>query len=253
MKTRTKYTLAAVAAVIAVIVVFVSRDGIRYRLTEWTKPAVPPEMPRPTPTPKPSPGAPKASPTPIPDSINLSVPFTTQAPLGVWDADHEEFCEEAASLMAASYLIGDMSITNPAVADARLYELKAWEVATFGYFQDTTAAETTRMLTESLKASPVKLVYNPTVAELEQFLAAGRLVIVPAAGRMLDNPYFTGAGPLYHMVLLKGYTSDTFITNDPGTRHGANYVYPINTIMQAMHDWNGGDVTNGAKVVIVVG
>lgn len=249
-----RYAIASVVIIVLAVAVFAYRDALRFRLTEMAKPAVPSEMPRPTPTAKPSPGVPKPSPTPVPEQVNLSVPFTSQAPLGVWDADHEEFCEEAAALMAASYLTGDRSITDPATADARLYDLKSWEVSVLGHFEDTTAAETARMLTEKLKASPVKLVYNPTAAEMRQFLAAGRLIIVPSAGRMLGNPYFTAPGPVYHMILLKGYTKDnSFISNDPGTRHGANYVYPETTVMQAMHDWNNGDVNNGAKVVIVVG
>lgn len=249
-----RYVIGALVLITVAAAVFVYRDAIRFRVTEWSKPAVPSEQPRPTPTPRPSPGTPKPSATPFPSQVNLLVPFTSQTPLGVWDADHEEFCEEAAALMAASYLIGDSSITDPATADARLYDLKAWEVSTLGHFEDTTAAETARMLTEKLKASPVKLVTNPTAAALRQFLASGRLVIVPSAGRMLGNPYFTAPGPVYHMILLKGYTNDgNFISNDPGTRHGANYLYSETTVMQAMHDWNDGDVEHGAKVVIVVG
>jgi len=54
------------------------------------------------------------------------------------------------------------------------------------------------------------------------------------------------------MLLLKGYTSDgEFITNDPGTRNGRNYVYKQAVLMAAIHDWNGGDVMNGVPVVIV--
>ncbi|HTP57253.1 MAG TPA: C39 family peptidase [Candidatus Paceibacterota bacterium] len=242
---RAQRVITAVIIIGIAGVLFASRDAIRFRIAEWSKPAVPPAIPRPTLQP---------SPTSLPDSINLSVPFTSQAPFGVWDADHEDFCEEAAALMAASYLSGDTSITDPAVAEARLQSIKTWELATFGYFRDTTAAETARILTEKLGAMPVQLVRDPTADDLKRFLAAGRLVLVPSAGRLLDNPYFTAPGPVYHMLLLKGYLQDgSFITNDPGTRHGADYVYSSDTIMNAMHDWNGGDVSHGARVVIVVG
>ena len=254
MRTSTKRIVITLVVIAAAGVLVASRDAIRYRIAEWSKPAVPSAIPRPTATPARSPGTPEPSPTPLPGSINLSVPFTSQAPLGVWDADHEDFCEEAAALMAASYLTGDTSISDPAVADAKLQSIKTWELATFGYFQDTTAAETARILDEKLKATPVQLVRNPTADDLRRFLAAGRLVLVPSAGRLLDNPYFTAPGPVYHMLLLKGYLQNgSFITNDPGTRHGADYVYSEDTIMNALHDWNGGDVLHGARIVIVVG
>ena len=47
-------------------------------------------------------------------------------------------------------------------------------------------------------------------------------VLLPAAGRLLRNPYFSGQGPLYHMLVVKGYTRDgKIITDDPGTRLAA--------------------------------
>jgi hypothetical protein len=187
-------------------------------------------------------------------SVNLDITFVSQAPHKVWDADHEDFCEEAAALMSASYIRGDRSVADINVAEAALQDAKAWELSVFGYFESTTAVQTARMLTEHFGISAVDVVANPTEAQLISWLADGKAVIVPAAGRMLGNPNFTGQGPLYHMLVLKGYTADgRFITNDPGTRKGADYLYERSVIMEAMHDWNNGDVNNGAKVVIVVG
>jgi hypothetical protein len=189
----------------------------------------------------------------LPVEINLAVPFTTQAPKSVWDADHEEFCEEAAVLMAEVY-VNNQSIPNADFADSQLYSMKDYELQTFGYFKDTTAAETAKILTDFYHVKNVQLVNNPTLDQIKQTLASGKVIIEPAAGRMLGNPNFTGAGPLYHNILLKGYTKDgKIITNDPGTRKGANYIYSSQTILDAMHDWNGGDVDHGAKVIIVVG
>jgi hypothetical protein len=97
-----------------------------------------------------------------------------------------------------------------------------------------------------------EVVEDPSVEDLKKHIVAGYPVIVPTAGRMLGNPNFTGEGPLYHALVLKGFTETTFVTNDPGTRRGADYQYDFETVMNAMHDWNGGDVENGAKVVVVV-
>lgn len=185
-----------------------------------------------------------------PTEINLNVPFTSQAPHATWDDDHQEFCEEASVLMAGRYF-EDRPITGKDDAEAALQRLKARELELFGYFKDTTAEETARLLGD-VYAVETELVRDPTIAQLKAALADGRLVLVPAAGRQLGNPNFTSPGPLYHMLVLKGYTQDgQFITNDPGTRKGADYVYPFDSIMTAMHDWNGGDVARGEKVVVI--
>lgn len=189
----------------------------------------------------------------LPVEINLAVPFTVQAPHGNWEDPYGEFCEEASVLMAASYILG-LTIPNPDFADQKLNEIKDFELQRFGYHLDTTAEETTIILKEFYKIDKVKVVYDPTKEDIKKALTEKKVVIIPAAGRMLGNPYFTAPGPLYHMLVIKGYTKDgNFITNDPGTRRGADFIYSPNVIMNAIHDWNGGDVENGKKVMIIVG
>jgi hypothetical protein len=57
------------------------------------------------------------------------------------------------------------------------------------------------------------------------------------------------------MLVIKGYTSaEKFITNDPGTRRGADFLYDENVIMEAMHDWRvDKNIDLGKKVIIIVG
>lgn len=183
--------------------------------------------------------------------LNLNVPFTSQAPHANWDEDHREFCEEAAVLMAGRYF-SKRTIENKDDAEAALQQLKTRELELFGYFKDTTAAETAQLL-EDVYAVMTEVIRDPTIDQLKAALAAGRLVLIPAAGRQLGNPNFRRPGPLYHMLVLKGYTKGgKFITNDPGTRKGADYVYPFERVMTAMHDWNNGNVADGGKVAIIV-
>jgi hypothetical protein len=94
---------------------------------------------------------------------------------------------------------------------------------------------------------------NPTVDQLKSALDGGALIIIPAAGQQLGNPYFQQPGPKYHMLMIRGYTVDGHaITNDPGTRRGEAYVYKWETLLNAVHDWNGGDVENGENTVAII-
>ena len=185
--------------------------------------------------------------------INLAVPFTVQAPHANWEDPYADFCEEASVLMAASYILG-LDISSPDFADKKMLEIKAFEDQRFGYSKDTTAEETATILREFYKIDKIKLVYNPTENDIKKALAEKKAIIIPAAGRQLGNPYFRQPGPLYHMLVIKGYTKEgNFITNDPGTRRGADFIYNSDIIMNVIHDWNGGDVEHGRKIVIIVG
>lgn len=189
--------------------------------------------------------------TEIPSQINLSVPFTSQAPFSNWDAVHEQTCEEAAVLMVARFW-QKREIANKDDAEKSLQQIISWEKETFGFFEDTTAEETAQILREFYGFKNVKVKYSPSVDDIKREVAVGHPVIVPAAGRQLPNPNFKSPGPLYHMLVIKGYTPDKFITNDPGTRKGADFVYKYDALINAVHDWNGGEVYSGRKIMIVV-
>ncbi|MBI4093148.1 MAG: C39 family peptidase [Candidatus Kerfeldbacteria bacterium] len=199
-------------------------------------------------------------PEPLPVAVNLKVPFTSQAPDANWDQDHEEFCEEAAVLMVGRYW-QDRTIEGKSDAEAALQEIKTFELKEFGFYYDTTAAETARIL-ENLYGLRVEIIADPSLDDIKRAVASGNPVIVPTAGRQLGNPNFRRPGPVYHNLVIKGYTADgKLITNDPGTRKGADYLYSAEVVLNAMHDWvpagertvpRNGDVGEGRKVVIVV-
>ena len=187
-----------------------------------------------------------------PSEYNLAVPFTSQAPHGNWVPPYKEACEEASALMAAFYFQKEPDgQIDPETADEEILRIVAFEDTFFGYNADTTAAETA-LLIENYCHLTTELVMNPTADQLKEQIAAGYPIIMPAAGRQLGNPYFTAPGPRYHMLVIKGYTEEGFITNDPGTRHGEDYFYSTDVLLNAIHDWNGGEVELGEKVVIVV-
>jgi hypothetical protein len=181
----------------------------------------------------------------------MGVSFTSQAPTGNWDPPFDEACEEASALMVVRYFHGQ-PFKSSEDADAAIRAM-AQANADLGYPIDTTAEEVVTLLTSVAPELNSRTLKNPTIDQLKQHLSDDALIIVPAAGRQLGNPYFQNPGPLYHMLVLRGYTKDGyFITNDPGTKRGEQYVYRFEKIMSAMHDWNGGDVENGQKIVVVV-
>ena len=89
-------------------------------------------------------------------------------------------------------------------------------------------------------------------------MSRGSLVLVPAFGQILGNPYFTPPGPATHMLVIRGYdeTTKEFITNDPGTRRGEGYRYSYAALVRAIRDYPTGDhepVPTLEKRMIVVG
>ncbi len=190
-----------------------------------------------------------------PESYNLAVPFTSQAPNGNWSVPFKEACEEASLYMVHAYYQGvKETAIDPETATTQLQKIVAFEKELFGYYEDTTTEQTGTLAELMYGYATVEIIDNPTVDQIKAHIAAGRPVIVPMAGRLLGNPFYTAPGPLYHMLVIRGYTKEEkFITNDPGTKHGEAYLYDFDTLMSAMHDWNGGgEITEGKKVILVV-
>jgi hypothetical protein len=225
----------------------------------------PTAVPSPTVTPSVAPtpaNQPSPTPTALPEEVNLNVPFTPQAPTANWDATHEETCEEASLLMAYWYVKeenGSASGRNKNLvpadkAEAKLMELVDWQKDTFGYFEDTTVAETVRIAKEKLGLTKVRVLNDVSANTLKQELAEGNVIVVPLAGQEVDNPYFKQPGPPYHMITLRGYNKSGFITNDPGTRNGESFIYKENDLLPAIHDWTGKDSTinEGTPRVIII-
>lgn len=188
----------------------------------------------------------------IPGKIFIKVPFTSQAPFGVWDEKHEEACEEASILMIAYYLQGKE--LNKDIAEREIQKMIDFEVNNYGDYKDSNAEEMIKLAEDFYGLKNLKSVYDFNKEELKKELAKGNPVIIPAAGRELGNPYYTQPGPLYHMLVLVGYSGDQIITNDPGTRRGEGYRYNIDVLYNAIHDFPGDKdkIKEGRKDMIVI-
>lgn len=203
----------------------------------------------------------------------LNVPFTPQAPTANWDQLHNEACEEASAIMSAVYFNavspsplakgeapsasegqrGRTTNLDPSLVESEISKLTTWQDQNFGYHLDTTSAETAKMIRE-VYGLQTQLLNNFTADNLKKALAEGKLAAISENGRLLGNPYYKQPGPVHHMLLIKGYNGDNFITNDSGTKRGLNYAYDFETIYNAAADWDHGinNVNSKEKTAIII-
>ena len=205
----------------------------------------------PDPDPAPEP-APDIVPTePLPEKFLLEIPFYSQAPFGNWDKVHEEMCEEASVLNGGLYLLGEKPSKD--AFEKELMTFKKLEEKELGDYESNTIAEI-KKVTDIYFAGKItsKIINDPTIEDIKKEIASRNPVVAPLAGRDIGNPNFTPPGPVYHMLVIKGYDAQNFITNDVGTRKGESYTYKKEVIMKNMHDWNPQDIHKGARRVLVL-
>ena len=141
---------------------------------------------------------------------------------------------------------------NKEVAYHGLLNLQKLKIKLLGWSLDENAEKIIQLINNYFPWE-AHLANKPSLADLKNELDHDRPVIIPVYGRALHNPHFQDSGPDYHTIVLTGYdnSSEEFITNDPGTRHGLDFCYSFATIMDAMHDftWRG-NTKNGDPVAI---
>jgi uncharacterized protein YvpB len=185
----------------------------------------------------------------IPEKILIQVPFISQAPFKIWDALHEDACEEASLLMVEKFLqkenAGTIEEQEKEIKNMVQYETKN------NYGLSITMEELAKIAQDYSEMKNPRVEKNITIDDIKKELADGRPVIIPAAGKILPNPNFKNGGPNYHMLLVVGYDADGFITNDPGTRKGEGFRYTFQALFNAIHDWNPKNILLGQKAYLV--
>ncbi len=184
----------------------------------------------------------------LPKKINLDVPFTSQAPEKIWVDPWEDFCEEAAVLMLDAYY--EEYNLSPLFAKDELLRIWEWE-QTRNFGKSIEIKEIKEIFSKYFNLKS-KIVENPTIGQIKTFIAEGKPVLTVADGKVLPNQYFRNGGPVYHALIIRGYTEDKFITNDPGSGWSKNYEYKYDVLMDSIHDWNNGNVSEGKKVILVI-
>lgn len=200
----------------------------------------------------------------IKPEVNSAVPFTTQSPYAKWDDIHNEACEEAVLIMAKYWL--DNKEIDKETAEQEILDSVAWQEQNLGGHYDLQVLDIVDLARRYFN---IKKIYYSNVNSLNDIkyqLSKGSLVITPMAGRLLDNPYYKRPGPPYHAVVIKGYNDKEIITNDPGTRRGADFSYSYDNFFNAIHNWpyalgektglskdkRAQEVLKGEKIMIVI-
>lgn len=181
--------------------------------------------------------------------INIQSQFYSQAPLGNWSDPWDNACEEASALIIANTYYKH-NWTKEQFAD-QILKMVEWEKQNLGLHKDTNAAQTTAILKEYLNLETITH-QDPTLEQIKGILDKGHMIIGFFAGKTLGNPNYINGGPNYHVIVIKGYTTDNkIITHDVGTNFGADYIYDWTTIQTAMHDL-ATPIEAGAKKIIEV-
>lgn len=186
-----------------------------------------------------------------PKTILLKVPFTAQAPQGDWkDERQQDACEEAAALMAISWIKSGSQQNKPEIVLSqkqwrdKIVGLSDWELKKYGEYRDLSLNAIRDWIFKDYFSYKLVVIKNVnSAADIIKELEQGNLVLVPMNGRALKNPNFASPGPERHMILIKGYDYGTkqFITNDPGTRRGENYRYSAAIIFKAIRTYKTGN------------
>lgn len=187
----------------------------------------------------------------IPESLNIKMPFYSQAPFANWDLPYQEACEEA-SILLVSNLYHQKNWSKKEF-NQEILKLVDWQVERFGDYLHTDVQQTAGMIEEYLGLK-AKVHQNPSFADIQRIIASGHLIVAPFAGKQLGNPFYSNGGPRYHMMVIKGYDTEKgqIVTHDVGTRRGENYVYSWDVVREALHDWHQSDMNQGAPKLIEV-
>lgn len=198
-----------------------------------------------------------ATPIQKPGSVRLKMDFASQAPTGNWDPPYDEACEEASLIIVRHYL--EQTPLNADIMNRDILTMVAHEQSK-GLPIDINMNQLAIVAQEMFGyTGTVVEGSDVTIERIEAELAQGNPVILPLAGQDIGNPYYTGEGPPYHVLVVVGYGSSgspraTFTTHDVGTKRGEYYTYDQDVIMSAIHDWNGSvdTIRNGPKRMLVV-
>ncbi|MCR4280251.1 MAG: C39 family peptidase [Candidatus Komeilibacteria bacterium] len=186
-----------------------------------------------------------------PDTKELAVPFTSQAPAGDWSEPWANACEETSIIMIQHFFQGRDDL-NTATAKTEILKVFKEKEETAGRSLDESMETVAEIVNSSNFGWRAEIVSNPTLEEMRDHIESEKPILAPVYAPELNNPLYTAGGPDYHVIVISGYddTEGVFIVQDPGTQSGANLKFSYDTIMEAIHDFNPDNYSAGEKKVI---
>ena len=169
-----------------------------------------------------------------------TIPFTSQAPYGNWDAPWSDYAEEAVLTMAMGWVHGENTLSREDAYETML-AIGTWEGEQWGHSKATDLAQTLRILKEYFAHPNVELSTQITVESFIAALKDGAVLILPVNGQLLQNPHYGDPAPKNHMILVTAYDPENnrFLAHDPGTLHGENTAYEPEKLLNAVQDLDG--------------
>lgn len=176
------------------------------------------------------------------ETINLDVPFISEAPQKIWSGPWVNACEEASVAMVDNFYLGQNKVA-PKDAATLMNKLFAWQNKLFKSNANSNATRTLQMIDANNMSFKGEIIREPNLDQIKDELRAGRPVISLHYGLDLHNPslIFRRGGSAYHMIVLKGFDENTqeFIVQDNGSHtDGIDFRYSYDTLMSSLHDYN---------------
>lgn len=195
--------------------------------------------------------------TGLPNKYQITAAFIQQAPEKNWNEPWQDACEEASLLTVDFYYKNITSITTEMNRDSIL---KMIDFENQHSFTSDINIDQMAIVGQKYLGYKVKIIDNPTVENIKEYLSKNIPVIVPASGKILfaENTHFNSSGPYYHNLVILGYndTKQQFTVHDVGTKVGAYYHYSYSLLMESIHDFpvsnKKEDIDNGQKRVLIL-
>ncbi len=178
-----------------------------------------------------------------------NVLFYSQAPFGNRNEPYQNACEEASVLLAYYYATRQTPTKKQYNKD--LLNLLAREQNNIGHHKKTTLDQFLYLTHEYLKFPNAYILENADLDEIKREISKWNIIVASFRWDEIYNFHYSANGPDYHVILLKGYDENNFITHDVGTVRWDNRKYPFEMIMDALAYGNKNDLKHpGNKVII---
>ena len=183
-----------------------------------------------------------------PQSVILNVPYVMQAPFGNWSDRRQQYgCEEAAAVMAMAWVReavnspDDTIFKEEALRD--IINMSEYERVVYGFYEDTSAQDTARLMREFYLHSDVEVKENISIEDIKMELSKNRVVLLPMNTRLTGMSVYRD-GPIRHMVIAVGYDdkNDEIIVHDPIFRGGEYLWIPAKSLQAALWNYTSGNL-----------